>query len=370
MTSLEKQCWSGALYCQLVEAAHPGTVDMKKVNLQVAPGHEHTALNNYKALETALAKLDIDQTRSIDVCKLSQGQPQATIELMQILHSSFSDGGDGTPRRKGLGAQPVDPNAPLAASGSSKRKAAPAAAAAKRAARGEKAPEAVEVAPPCVEDGEGVSVERTAMQQLEAARAELASSRAEATGLREEAAFYYRRAPLPPTSDAAVACPDPTCLQAPSAHAPARAGSWRLWRRHASRTRPRDSPRPSSTCCMPTRRPSRSGRSKRRYEQEARAWRQPRAPEQIRCRPAAWGVRRIRSPGRAARRTRTTARTSTSRLRGEEYAEERGWDEGRVWDLGNLSRAKGKQATRKPHGYTLWWVRASHQAIDTRFRCE
>ena len=54
VTNLEKQCCTGAIYCQMVEAARPGVVDMRKVNLDA---DKNNALGNYKALQVALNEL-------------------------------------------------------------------------------------------------------------------------------------------------------------------------------------------------------------------------------------------------------------------------------------------------------------------------
>merc|ERR1712137_1412833 len=65
LTKVE-QCASGAIYCQIVDACHPNSVAMRKVNWMGKVDREY--IPNYKILQTAFDKNQID--RHVDVDKL------------------------------------------------------------------------------------------------------------------------------------------------------------------------------------------------------------------------------------------------------------------------------------------------------------
>ena len=117
VTNLEKQCCTGAIYCQMIEACRPGVVDMRKVNLDA---DQNNALGNYKALQVALGKIGVEST-SMDIQNLTKGQPQATMDLLQSLHQHL--GGEGGEAQTPRGLSNIDPNVEGSA-GSRKRKAA------------------------------------------------------------------------------------------------------------------------------------------------------------------------------------------------------------------------------------------------------
>ena len=194
VTNLEKQCCTGAIYCQMVEAARPGVVDMRKVNLDA---DKNNALGNYKALQVALGKIGVE-AGSMDIQNLTNGQPQATMDLLQSLHQHL--GGEGaaqTPR----GLSNLDPNA--ANSGSRKRKAALPSGLPIRKARTAKALE-MEASLKVVAEDEGAA-EAEAAEAAEASRVEslesellacggrLRRSEEETCAAREEADFYYAK---------------------------------------------------------------------------------------------------------------------------------------------------------------------------------
>ena len=58
-----EQCATGAVYCQIIDAIYPNTVQMSKVNWQAKSDYEF--VYNYKILQTALQKNNV--TRYIDV---------------------------------------------------------------------------------------------------------------------------------------------------------------------------------------------------------------------------------------------------------------------------------------------------------------
>lgn len=76
-----EQCANGAAYCLIVESCHQGKVPMKKVNWNSR--QEHESIPNYKILQTAFQKLDID--KHIDVDKLIRGKPQDNLEMLQFM---------------------------------------------------------------------------------------------------------------------------------------------------------------------------------------------------------------------------------------------------------------------------------------------
>ena len=96
----EKLCSNGALFCQLLEAVAPGSLNLQKVN-QTANA-EHQSLANYRILQSGLDKAGV--TAPIDSSLLCKGQPQATLDLLNRLFAL-----SGQPAGKGLA--PLDANA-------------------------------------------------------------------------------------------------------------------------------------------------------------------------------------------------------------------------------------------------------------------
>lgn len=76
-----EQCANGAAYCLIVESCHPGKVAMRKVNWNSR--QEHESIPNYKILQAAFQKLDID--KHIDVDKLTRGKPQDNLDMLQFM---------------------------------------------------------------------------------------------------------------------------------------------------------------------------------------------------------------------------------------------------------------------------------------------
>jgi len=80
-----EQCANGAVYCQVIDACHPNSVTMKKVNWSARADHE--AIPNFKVLQQAFDKNSI--TRHIEVDKLIRGKYQDNLEMLQWIKTYF-----------------------------------------------------------------------------------------------------------------------------------------------------------------------------------------------------------------------------------------------------------------------------------------
>lgn len=97
LTKVE-QCASGAIYCQIIDSCQPGSVAMRKVNWMARAEHEY--IPNYKALQVAFDKLDIE--RNIPVDQLIRAKYQDNLEFLQWVKCFWE-------REGGLGRLDYDP---------------------------------------------------------------------------------------------------------------------------------------------------------------------------------------------------------------------------------------------------------------------
>jgi RP/EB family microtubule-associated protein len=76
---------NGAAFCQIIDAIHPGTVHMRRVNFTAVT--ESEMAENYKILEDAFSKNRI--RRPLDVPSLLKGKYLETFEMCAWIHSRF-----------------------------------------------------------------------------------------------------------------------------------------------------------------------------------------------------------------------------------------------------------------------------------------
>jgi RP/EB family microtubule-associated protein len=92
---------NGAAFCQVIDAVHPGTIPLGRVNFNAVTEAEMVA--NYKVLQEGFQKNGI--TQYIDVATLCKGKYMAALELFQWIHGYFEQMGgpmgyDGPGRRR------------------------------------------------------------------------------------------------------------------------------------------------------------------------------------------------------------------------------------------------------------------------------
>jgi RP/EB family microtubule-associated protein len=92
---------NGAAFCQIIDAIHPGTVALCRVNFNAVT--EPEMVENYKILQDSFQKNGI--TQFVDVATLCKGRYMAALELFQWIHGYFEQmsgpmGYDGPGRRR------------------------------------------------------------------------------------------------------------------------------------------------------------------------------------------------------------------------------------------------------------------------------
>lgn len=96
-----EQCASGTIYCQVVDACHPGTVKMSKLNWMARADHEY--IPNYKILQSAFDRNHID--KHIDVDKLIRAKYQDNLEFLQWMKAMWDREGSGMCDYEPVGAR-------------------------------------------------------------------------------------------------------------------------------------------------------------------------------------------------------------------------------------------------------------------------
>jgi len=76
---------TGAAYCQFMDMLFPGTVPLKRVKFNTKLEHEY--LNNFKLLQAAFKKMNVDQTVEVD--KLTKQKFQDNFEFLQWFKKFF-----------------------------------------------------------------------------------------------------------------------------------------------------------------------------------------------------------------------------------------------------------------------------------------
>mmetsp|Transcript_28901 Transcript_28901/g.92891 ORF Transcript_28901/g.92891 Transcript_28901/m.92891 type:complete len:239 (-) Transcript_28901:26-742(-) len=171
-----KELSTGVVLCHLVEAARPGSVEIRKL-ATMRSGSDTIA--NLKLLSVALERVDPsgELAAACDVPLLAKGQPQATLALLQKLHSYFN----------------AENNAELAADGNSRSRSA---AAEKKRTRVKPVDAAAEPAAPAGAETLTSAALAELQPALAARRAAAERRAAEMQQLRDERDFYLRKLSL------------------------------------------------------------------------------------------------------------------------------------------------------------------------------
>ena len=80
-----EQTKTGAVFCQLLDACHPGSVRMEKVNWRA--NSETDYISNFKIFQQGLNKNNID--KPIDINRLAKGKVNELIELLQWINGYY-----------------------------------------------------------------------------------------------------------------------------------------------------------------------------------------------------------------------------------------------------------------------------------------
>lgn len=88
-----EQCANGAIYCNLWDAIHPGTIPMSRVDFTVK--HEYEFTKNWKLLQNGFQKAGIDKL--IPVQRLVKARYQDNLEFLQWMYKYARDTYNGDP---------------------------------------------------------------------------------------------------------------------------------------------------------------------------------------------------------------------------------------------------------------------------------
>ncbi|XP_069163536.1 microtubule-associated protein RP/EB family member 1 isoform X2 [Procambarus clarkii] len=102
-TKVEELC-TGAAYCQFMDMLFPGSIVLKKVKFNTNLEHEY--INNFKILQYAFKKLQVDKIVPVD--KLIKGKFQDNFEFLQWF-KKFFDANYGGQEYDALGARQGEP---------------------------------------------------------------------------------------------------------------------------------------------------------------------------------------------------------------------------------------------------------------------
>ncbi|XP_018022002.1 microtubule-associated protein RP/EB family member 1-like [Hyalella azteca] len=90
-SKVEELC-SGSAYCQFMDMMFPGSIQLKKVKFNTNLEHEY--INNYKLLQAAFKKMNVDKIVPVD--KLIKGKFQDNFEFLQWFKKFFDANYDGS----------------------------------------------------------------------------------------------------------------------------------------------------------------------------------------------------------------------------------------------------------------------------------
>lgn len=83
-TKIEEMC-TGSAYCQFMDMLFPGSIQLKKVKFKTNLEHEY--IQNFKILQSAFKKVNVDKIVSVD--KLIKGRFQDNFEFVQWFKKFF-----------------------------------------------------------------------------------------------------------------------------------------------------------------------------------------------------------------------------------------------------------------------------------------
>ncbi|XP_037102228.1 microtubule-associated protein RP/EB family member 1-like [Syngnathus acus] len=181
LTKIEMLC-SGAAYCQFMDMLFPGSVPVKKVKFGAKLEHEY--IHNFKLLQFAFKKMNIDKIIPVD--KLVKGKFQDNFEFVQWFKKFFDANYceseyDPVEARKGQEAA-TPPNAAMSALNKPPKKAI---------GRTPQRPPVAKVAPKVVPINAKKSASATANKEGAEIQSELEELRCTVQDIEKERDFYF-----------------------------------------------------------------------------------------------------------------------------------------------------------------------------------